>query len=121
MQSESQQSKSSVSTGSSANGGEPEKSSPKSKSKKSSPSDSLHVMLLASRFEVRGSSTQTLVLAEHLSDYGIRSTIVTPGRNRIAPQRRRQLDIRGISVPGCPANSARGAAVCEAGFFRPCS
>ncbi len=67
----------------------------KSKLSKSSKAiESLYVLLLSERFEVRGSSTQTLVLAEHLSNYGIRSTILTPNINFISPDRRSRLDIR---------------------------
>jgi len=63
-------------------------------SRKASSSNLLQVMLLSSRFEVRGSSSQTLVLAENLSDYGIRSTIVTPSMRLVLPERRRTLDVR---------------------------
>ncbi len=62
-------------------------------SKSSKSTESLYVLLLSERFEVRGSSTQTLVLAEHLSDYGIRSTVLTPNANFISPGRRKDLDI----------------------------
>ncbi len=51
----------------------------------------LEVLLLSNRFEVRGSSAQTLVLAENLRDYGIRPTILTPHAGSVAPDRRKQL------------------------------
>ncbi|MCA8986714.1 MAG: glycosyltransferase family 4 protein [Planctomycetaceae bacterium] len=56
--------------------------------------DTLRVMLLSSTFEVRGSSTQTLVLAENLCNYGVRPTIVTPDARSIAPERRNALNVR---------------------------
>ncbi|HBN79330.1 MAG TPA: glycosyltransferase family 1 protein [Planctomycetaceae bacterium] len=54
----------------------------------------LRVMLLSDAFEVRGASTQTLVLAEHLVDYGIRASILTPSIRSVAPDRRSKLDVR---------------------------
>lgn len=91
MQSESEQKASSFNSDSATGNTESEKLKPVKSSKTI---DSLHVLLLSERFEVRGSSTQTLVLAEHLSDYGIRSTIVTPDISSISPERRSRLDVR---------------------------
>ncbi len=54
----------------------------------------LRVLLLSGRFEVRGSSAQTLILAEQLGDYGIQPTIVTPDIHNVAPERRAALSVR---------------------------
>ena len=70
--------------------------------KKSGVPNQLHVMLLSDRFEVRGSSAQTLILAENLPDYGIRPSIVTPNISLVAPERRRELqarEYRYLTVP----------------------
>ncbi|MBL4883362.1 MAG: glycosyltransferase family 4 protein [Planctomycetaceae bacterium] len=71
-------------------------------SKTSKANESLHVLLLSDRFEVRGTSSQTLVLAEYLPDYGIHSTIVTPSINCIAPERRSHLEFREYSYLDFP-------------------
>lgn len=74
---------------------------PKSGRKAASPHQ-LHVLLLSNRFEVRGSSAQTLVLAENLPAYGIRPTILTPDMSCVSPERRRALDVheyRYLMIP----------------------
>lgn len=64
-----------------------------SSSRKKETERQLEVMLLSNRFEVRGSSAQTLVLAENLRDYGIRPTIITPHAGSVAPSRRKHLSV----------------------------
>ncbi len=88
MQSDSQQAHSS---GSSVVSNQIEAEKEKLKSPKAT--ESLFVLLLSERFEVRGSSTQTLLLAQYLSDYGIRSAILTPSAEFISPERRQALEI----------------------------
>ena len=53
----------------------------------------LTVLSIAPRFEVRGSSANTLRLAEGLQTHGIHSRIVTPNADLVAPVRRERLDI----------------------------
>lgn len=54
---------------------------------------SLKVLLVAARFEVRGTSANTLRLAEGLQTQGIATTIVTPNADLVAPSRRKRLSI----------------------------
>jgi glycosyltransferase involved in cell wall biosynthesis len=51
----------------------------------------LTVLLVAPRFEVRGSSANTLRLAEGLAGHGIHARIVTPNADLVAPSRRDRL------------------------------
>ncbi|MEW4530485.1 glycosyltransferase family 4 protein [Maioricimonas sp. JC845] len=56
-----------------------------------------NVLLLTDRFEVRGSSRQTLFLAEHLPELGISSRILCPDARRMEPRLRKRLDIIEMS------------------------
>ncbi|HEY0983420.1 glycosyltransferase family 4 protein [Schlesneria sp.] len=55
------------------------------------------VLLFAGPFAVRGSCSYSLRLAEHLSAYGLRSTLACPDAGRVEPERRRELQIREFS------------------------
>ncbi|MFQ5731656.1 MAG: glycosyltransferase family 4 protein [Planctomycetaceae bacterium] len=60
------------------------------------------VLLLAGRFEVRGTTLYTLRLAERLPEYGIEPTIVCSDARHIDAARRRALNVyefRNIDVP----------------------
>ncbi len=63
---------------------------------------SIKVLLVAGRFEVRGSSSCTLRLAEGLPAFGIEPAILTSDAELIAPARRERLDIRVYSRLGFP-------------------
>jgi len=54
----------------------------------------LNVLLLAGRFEIRGTSKYTLRLAERLGEHGIRPLIVCSDVRQIEPSRRAGLEIR---------------------------
>jgi len=56
--------------------------------------DPLNVLLVAGRFEVRGTTNYTLRLAEHLGEYGVRPTIVCSSAEGIEATRRARLPIR---------------------------
>jgi glycosyltransferase involved in cell wall biosynthesis len=58
------------------------------------PDDPLNVLLVAGRFEVRGATSYTLRLAEHLEKYGVRPTIVCSNAEGIESTRRARLQIR---------------------------
>jgi glycosyltransferase involved in cell wall biosynthesis len=53
----------------------------------------LKVLLVAGRFEVRGSSGNTLRLAEGLRQHGIEAAIITPNADCVAPERRKRLAV----------------------------
>ena len=53
----------------------------------------IKVLLVAGPFEVRGSSGNTLRLAEGLCAYDIETAIVTPNADSIAPARRDRLAV----------------------------
>jgi len=55
------------------------------------------VLLLAGRFEVRGSSTRTLHLAENLPLHGIKSRLVCVDAARVAPERRQNISL--VTMP----------------------
>lgn len=55
--------------------------------------EQLKVLLVADRFEVRGSSACTLRLAENLPTHGIDAVVVTPNADFVAPSRRNRLNI----------------------------
>ena len=57
----------------------------------------LRVLLLAGRFEVRGSSTRTLHLAEHLPSLGIQPQLVCIDACRVSPERLRSVSM--VSQP----------------------
>lgn len=57
----------------------------------------LNVLLLAGRFEVRGSSRQTLSLAQRLPELGIHSEIVCIDAQLIPPALREELALREVS------------------------
>jgi glycosyltransferase involved in cell wall biosynthesis len=63
---------------------------------------SLKILLVASGFEVRGTSAYTLRLAEGLNACGIETTLVTPDARLVEPGRRQRLAISvysGLNVP----------------------
>jgi glycosyltransferase involved in cell wall biosynthesis len=53
----------------------------------------LKVLLIAGPFEVRGSSANTLRLAEGLAAHQIEAAVITPNADRIAPCRRERLAV----------------------------
>jgi len=53
----------------------------------------LNVLLLADRFEVRGSSTYTLRLARNLGEYGVRASVVSPDVQLVETDQRDPLSI----------------------------
>ena len=60
------------------------------------------MLLLAGPFEVRGTSSYTLRLGEHLKEHGVTATIVTPDASAVEPARQSQLEIqeyRHLMVP----------------------
>ncbi len=57
----------------------------------------LNVLLLAGRFEVRGSSARTLHLAEHLPSHDIQPRFVCIDATRVAPERRKSF--RLVALP----------------------
>ena len=57
----------------------------------------LKVLLLAGRFEVRGSSARTLHLAEHLPPRGVQPQLVCIDACRVAPERRENYQL--VSQP----------------------
>jgi glycosyltransferase involved in cell wall biosynthesis len=57
----------------------------------------IKVLLVAARFEVRGSSAYTLRLADGLTAQGVEATILTPNAEGIAPARRERLAIISLS------------------------
>lgn len=62
-----------------------------------------HVLLLAGRFEVRGSCAYTLRLAEHLREGGISTSIVSPDARLLDSDERRRLNVseyRHLLLPG---------------------
>jgi glycosyltransferase involved in cell wall biosynthesis len=62
----------------------------------------LKVLLLARKFEVRGSCAYTLRLAEHLESCRISSIVVTPDARLVEPGRRQALRIKSYSQLGFP-------------------
>ncbi|MGE4001553.1 MAG: glycosyltransferase family 4 protein, partial [Planctomycetaceae bacterium] len=63
---------------------------------------SLNVLLLAGRFEVRGSSTRTLHLAEHLPSHGIRPRLVCVDSMRVSPERRKKFALMTMPLLDAP-------------------
>jgi len=63
----------------------------------------LNVLLLAGRFEVRGSSAYTLRLAEHLPDHGFQARIICTNAENVAPGRRSTLGIEERAYLQTPA------------------
>jgi glycosyltransferase involved in cell wall biosynthesis len=61
------------------------------------PGKPLKVLLLAGRFEVRGSSARTLHLAEHLPSRGVQPQLVCIDACRVAPERRENYHL--VSQP----------------------
>lgn len=62
----------------------------------------LRVLLVAGRFEVRGTTLYTLRLAERLPEYGIEPTIVCADARNLDPERRRALNLlefRHVDLP----------------------
>jgi len=57
----------------------------------------LKVLLLAGRFEVRGSSARTLHLAEHLPARNVQTQLVCIDASRVAPERRQRYGV--VSQP----------------------
>lgn len=57
----------------------------------------LNVLLLAGRFEVRGSSARTLHLAENLPSHGIHPRIVCIDARRVSPERRKNVSL--VTMP----------------------
>jgi glycosyltransferase involved in cell wall biosynthesis len=55
--------------------------------------DQLNALLVAGRFEVRGATSYTLRLAEHLGDRGVRTTIVCSDAGGIESARRARLTV----------------------------
>jgi len=60
-------------------------------------SEQLKVLLLSADFEVRGSSSYTLCLAEHLLEFGVSPTVVCPNADMVPIDRRKKLNI--VTVP----------------------
>lgn len=63
----------------------------------------LRVLLLAGRFEVRGTSAYTLRLARHLREHGIEPVVVTPDASILDPGTRIDLPLReypSLHLPG---------------------
>ena len=60
------------------------------------------VLLLAGRFEVRGTSAYTLRLAEHLGEHGITANVVSSDARSVAPKRRERLQIRDYPYLSAP-------------------
>lgn len=62
-----------------------------------SENEPIKVLLLSDSFQVRGSSSYTLCLAEHLSAYGVQATVICDNASAITEELRRKLNI--IAVP----------------------
>lgn len=62
----------------------------------------LNVLLLAGRFEVRGSSARTLHLAENLPEHGIQPRIVCLDAARVDPQRRKKYEMTVMRMLDTP-------------------
>jgi glycosyltransferase involved in cell wall biosynthesis len=58
------------------------------------PASEIEVLLLAGRFEVRGSSAYTLRLAAGLTSEGVSAKIIAPDIRRVSPQVSQRLQIR---------------------------
>ena len=60
------------------------------------------VLLVSGRFQVRGSSVQTINLARHLPEVGFHARIVCPDAGQIPPSRRQELDVTEIGQLDVP-------------------
>ena len=62
----------------------------------------LRVLLLAGRFEVRGSSARTLHLAEHLPNLGIQPQLVCIDARRVSPERLQECSTISLQMLDAP-------------------
>ncbi len=66
------------------------------------PESSLNVLLLAGRFEVRGSSARTLHLAEDLPSHDIVPRLVCLDATRVEPERRKKFELTVMRMLDAP-------------------